>query len=481
MKLAREIIDALDQPICVLSHDFGLLVANRAFLELVALPDVVDCNLGVLWPSLREDCRVDGAFSTSWYRYSGEVVTVRGVTCKTEQSVLVRVEASSESGEAAVQDYHKQRIETLGMLAGGVAHDFNNVLTGVLGHVAFLKHKVDSQGDAYESLLAIEDGALRGADLVKQILMFSRLDSSQSPKPVDVEQSSNGVLTLLKSAIPSRIGVSIETLESIPKLMATEAQVNQILINLIINARDAIDGDGSIQVRLGGVVPSSNQSPFNGEKRCIAICVEDTGMGMAPELIERIFEPYFSTKERRGTGLGLSTVHQIVTELGGLIEVQSEVGLGTTFKVFLPALDERAHSEASVGIPNLRRGRGQRILVIDDEDAVRNVLSLSLSHLGYVVDVASSGEEGLARITETAQPYELVMLDILMPDMAGDKLFEEMRERQIDSPVLVMSGFSSEHVVEKMLKDGARGFIRKPFSIEALSERVEEILNDSIL
>jgi two-component system cell cycle sensor histidine kinase/response regulator CckA len=485
MKLVREILDTLDEPMCVLSRELVLLEANKSFLELISVSEVKDCNLGVLWPSLNEDCRKEGRFSTSWFSYSGEVITVRGVVRLSEENIIVRIDASANPDGTIVQDHHKQRIETLGMLAGGVAHDFNNVLTGVLGHVAFLKHKVEQPGDAFDSLLAIEDGALRGSDLVKQILLFSRLDTAEAAKPIDMERTCHGVATLLKSAIPSRIGVSVQACESVPKVLATEAQINQILINLIINARDAIDGEGSIQVRIGGQVSAAEMAKVSGNdvssEVFTSLQVQDTGSGMSADLIDQIFEPYFSTKERAGTGLGLSTVREIVGELGGAIEVQSEVGLGTTFEVLLPVFDEESSDDSSVGIPNLRRGSGQRILVIDDEDAVRNVLSLSLSHLGYSVDVASSGLQGLEKLQDAQHPYSLIMLDVLMPEMPGDQVFDIIRERRVETPVLVMSGFSSEHIVERMRSDGARGFIRKPFSIETLSQRVEEIVGDKVI
>lgn len=480
MKLAEDILNSFEEPTCVLSTRFQLTLANKPFLDLLCLNDAIECNLGVVWPTVEADCAPGGGFSTSWYRYSGDVIAIRGTVLKYSDSVVVRVEASAESG-ATVRDHHRQRIETLGVLAGGIAHDFNNVLTGVLGHVAFLKHKVEPFGDALESLLAIEDGALRGSELVKQILAFSRLDSAESPRPVDVGASCRGVVTLLKSAIPSRIAVSVRTADSAPRVVATEAQINQILINLIINARDAIDGEGSIEVAVAGIVPVSELNEVDRDRligeRYLCLQVVDSGSGISPEIQKRIFEPYFSTKRSSGTGLGLSTVCEIIRELGGAIEVRSKEGEGAAFCVYLPVVESDEGADGStIGIPHLKRGNGQRILVIDDEDAVRNVLSLSLKHLGYTVDVAGSGAEGLAKIADAGGGYELIMLDVLMPEMSGDQVFYKLLKDNTPIPVLLMSGFSSEHVVERMIQDGAAGFIRKPFSIEPLSRRVGEIV-----
>ena len=480
MKLAQYILNSFDEPTCVLSSSFQLTLANKAFLDLLSFNDTLECNLGVVWPTVEADCSSGGRFSSSWYRYSGDVIAIRGTAVKYADVVVVRIEASAESG-ATVRDHHRQRIETLGVLAGGIAHDFNNVLTGVLGHVAYLKHKVEPYGDAQESLLAIEDGALRGSELVKQILSFSRLDSTESPRPVDVRGTCRGVVTLLKSAIPSRIAVSLRTADFAHSVVATEAQINQILINLIINARDAIEGEGSIEVGIDGVVSVDDVTGADSGElavgRYLCLQVVDSGTGMSSETRKRIFEPYFSTKQRSGTGLGLSTVCEIVRELGGAIEVRSKEGAGSTFRIYLPLYESEGNDTgASIGIPNLKRGSGQHILVIDDEDAVRNVLSLSLKHLGYTVDVAGSGADGIAKIEACDGGYDLIMLDVLMPEMSGDQVFYTLREDEISTPVLLMSGFSSEHIVERMIQDGAAGFIRKPFSIEPLSQRVREIV-----
>lgn len=480
MKLAQDILDSFEEPTCVLSNGLQLTLANKAFLELLCMNDARECNLGVVWPTVEADCSSGGGFSSSWYRYSGDVIAIRGTVNKYTDSIVIRVEASAEPG-ATVRDHHRQRIETLGVLAGGIAHDFNNVLTGVLGHVAYLKHKVEPYGDALESLSAIEDGALRGSELVKQILAFSRLDAAESPRPVDVSATCRGVVTLLKSAIPSRIGVSVRTGDLALSVVATEAQINQILINLIINARDAIEGEGAIRVEVEGVVQASELIRFDRSEltseQYLCFQVVDSGVGIAPDIQKRIFEPYFSTKQCSGTGLGLSTVCEIVQELGGAIELKSQEGVGSTFRVYLPLFQSVGSEEAAtIGIPNLQRGNGQHILVIDDEDAVRNVLSLSLKHLGYTVDVAASGAEGLAKIADSGGGYDLIMLDVLMPEMSGDQVFDKLREADTLIPVLLMSGFSSEHIVERMIQDGAAGFIRKPFSIEPLSKRVKEIV-----
>jgi two-component system cell cycle sensor histidine kinase/response regulator CckA len=262
--------------------------------------------------------------------------------------------------------------------------------------------------------------------------------------------------------------------------------ISQILINLIINARDAISGGGFIdltsismlsQDEVLEIFGSEPASPAYG-----ALEVADTGCGMSDEVKERLFEPYFTTKEQAGTGLGLATVNSIVTQLGGAIQVFSEQGHGTLFRVILPLVGSALQGGESASSGALvPRGCGERILVIDDEDAVRNVLGLSLSHLGYEVETVASGFEGIDRVRRSEVSYHLVILDLLMPGLSGEETFNRLKELDPGLVVLIVSGFSSEHVVQRILADGARDFIQKPFSIEVLSEKVKGCLSDPLL
>jgi nitrogen-specific signal transduction histidine kinase/CheY-like chemotaxis protein len=393
--------------------------------------------------------------------------------------------ASAASGES-VQLHHKQRLETLGLLAGGVAHDFNNVLTGILGHVAYLKHVLPAPHGNSESLMAIEEGALKASGLTQQILNFSKLDASEELQRVDVDQVLSRIGVLLKSAIPSDITLQLHHSSEGFAVLGSEVHVAQILINLIINARDAISGKGAIDARLSARLHQDEVHEIFGlepaAKAYGALEVSDTGSGMSDEVKQRLFEPYFTTKNQAGTGLGLSTVQSIVTRLGGAIQVFSEVGRGTVFRVILPLIEEGATpSILSDADSAVLRGNGERILVIDDEDAVRNVIGLSLSHLGYQVDTAPSGLEGVELFKSSAEGYQLVILDLLMPGLSGEETFNRLRAIDLNLPVLIVSGFSSEHVVQRVLADGARDFIQKPFSIEVLSEKVRGCLGGQII
>lgn len=482
----RHVLEALPEPLCVLSRDGECIDVNAPFGLLLKLQveSLRYCDVREFWPTFREQSDWSGEHAVEFLDGEGRSITAR-ISCAVSEVVVVRVLASAAPGES-LQLHHKQRLETLGLLAGGVAHDFNNVLTGILGHVAYLKHVLPDSFSSSESLMAIEEGALKASGLTQQILNFSKLDASEELENVDVDQVLSRIGVLLKSAIPADVSLQLHRSPDGFTVLGSEVHVAQIVINLIINARDAISGKGSIDVRLSGRLGEDEvHEIFGAEPAAKAygvLEVSDTGSGMSEEVKQRLFEPYFTTKNQAGTGLGLSTVQSIVARLGGAIQVFSEVGSGTVFRVILPLVVEGSRSSAgSSGDLQISRGRGERILVIDDEDAVRNVIGLSLSHLGYEVDTAPSGLEGIEKFRSTEEGYHLVILDLLMPGLSGEETFSRLRSIDHALPVLIVSGFSSENVVQRVLAEGAKDFIQKPFSIEVLSEKVRGCLGGPVV
>jgi CheY-like chemotaxis protein/two-component sensor histidine kinase len=335
-----------------------------------------------------------------------------------------------------------------------------------------------------ESVAAIEEGALKAAGLTQQILNYSRLEASEQLAQVDVGQVLSGITVLLKSAIPAPVTLRTQLSNQPFVVLASEVNIAQILINLIINARDAVNGQGSIEIVLNSDVDTQERERLFGMEPAAAhygvIEVRDDGCGMSAEVQERLFEPYFTTKNAAGTGLGLATVHSIVKQLGGVIECDSEVGHGSTFRIVLPLVDDHSKDVNAEGefVVDTRKGGGERILVVDDEDAVRNVLGLSLAHLGYEVETAASGREALEKFQAAHGTIKVVVLDLLMPGLSGEDVFYRLREADPNVNVLIVSGFSSSHVVERILADGGRDFIQKPFSIEVLSEKVRRCFGD---
>jgi two-component system cell cycle sensor histidine kinase/response regulator CckA len=480
------ILNILPEPHVLLSRELIVLAANPPFGELLGLSgdQLVGRNAALFWPAVGDVHWSFREFPAEFRSNSGDAVTVK-VASYCGEALLIRVLASFSENEIT-RVFHAQRLETLGMLAGGVAHDFNNILTGVLGHVAYLRSILPGTGPHIESLESIEDGAVRASSMTQQIVNFSRLQPTESSVRVSVSEVISRVCALMRGALPLNIDLRWVSPAERVYLLATEAHLCQVLINLIVNARDALDGTGSIEVGLEPKCSEKDvQEIFGSEPPASAygvLVVRDDGSGMSDDVKARLFEPYFTTKHQGGTGLGLATVNSIVRSLGGAIIVESELGKGTTFRIVLPVVVEARQLETdtprSLNGDNSSteegpiRGNGERILVIDDEYAVRNVLGLSLTHLGYTLETAASGLEGLEKYSDAEGDFSLIILDLLMPGLSGEEVFARLQRLNPAVRVLLVSGFSSETVVRRLLDAGGAGFIQKPFSIEILAEKV---------
>jgi two-component system cell cycle sensor histidine kinase/response regulator CckA len=357
------------------------------------------------------------------------------------------------------------------------------VLTGILGHVSFLKTILPASGQHIESLVAIEEGARKASSMTQQILNFSKQRSEEKPTQVDLGALLQSTAKLLKGAIPTACKLTCSLPRDRLMVLAVEGRLIQIIINLVVNARDAVGPTGQIKVSLDEMsdIPELSAA-FHGSdlssSNYARLTVSDNGHGMTDEVRRRMFEPYFSTKKALGTGLGLATVSQIVMQFGGAITVESEVGVGTRICVYLPAVESKAeaYSKSETGGKALQGGR-EKILIVDDEYPVRNVLCVSLEHLGYDVDVASGGAEAIEKFQQ-ADPkgFDLVILDMIMPKMSGDKVFARLKDLDPNVRVLVISGYSSESAVQSILDNGGLDFMPKPFTIEELSKKVRQCL-----
>ena len=378
------------------------------------------------------------------------------------------VEAYSENYDPRVRHHHK--LELLGSFAGGVVHDLNNILTGVLGHLTFLRNSLPEIGPHSESLIAVEEGARRAASTTQQILEFAR-GEHEPFAVVSLNSVVASCVTLLRSTLPANVMISVGEGPQEIFVHGDESQLGQVLLNLAINARDAMPNGGRIDVQLDCVVYEGPSGLPGGEYA--RLVVTDNGRGIPAGLADRIFEPFFTTKDSAGTGLGLSNVYSIVQAHKGTVFVDSELGRGSRFEVLLPlAQDARPHEQEHAEGESLPTGTG-RILVIEDEEIVRTVIQRSLEHLGYVVDVAEGGREGIALFETKKGAYDLVILDMMMPDMPGDSVFFRLKELRDDVPVLIASGYSSDSRTRTLLESGARGFIQKPFGVEELAWEVK--------
>lgn len=491
------VLDSLKEPIFIINGDFDCLFANQALLHFLGAEGdgIKISKVEEFWPKVRDcDLNVEG-LSSEFLAAGAEPYSVKlGFAPIEGNRLVVRVIAGVSKNET-LHSFHAQRLETLGMLAGGIAHDFNNILAGILGHITYLKTILPQTGAHVESVTAIEDGARKASGMTQQILNFSKLDAGEKAVPIEIMALVHRVCSLLRRAISPEYVMEWKS----PKpgqpqrevyVLAGEARLAQIIANLVINARDALSSGGSIKVQLDCLsIENAKEKELISTAFCgrdlssrwyAKLSVIDNGHGMPPEIIARIFEPYFSTKKAAGTGLGLATCDAIVKQFGGVIQVHSEVGSGTDISVFLPVVgsDENkaqtnAQPKSSAGA--LLRGH-ERILVVDDEYPVRNVLAMSLEHLGYQVTSVASGIEAIELYSTSKDGYDLVILDMLMPELTGEKVFFRLREIDPGARVLIISGFSSQQLVLKILREGGKGFIQKPFTISELSKQVRECL-----
>ncbi len=373
-----------------------------------------------------------------------------------------------------------QKMEAIGRLAGGVAHDFNNLLTVINGYSLMELRALTPDDPHYESFLEIYKAGERAGELTRQLLAYSR---KQVLAPKTLRLSS--VLADLDSMLQRLIGEDIHLISEMEPgdvpVLVDQGQVEQIVLNLVTNARDAMPNGGTLRVTIEKAVvddsdPSEHQELLPGNY--MVLSVSDTGVGMPPDIATRIFEPFFTTKEPgRGTGLGLSVVYGIVKQSGGHIVVESAPGHGTTFHVYFPEAPVEQASEAETAQPESDPRRGsETVLLAEDEDAVRDFACQSLEAKGYKVLPAHNGEEALS-IFERGEPeVEILVSDVVMPDMGGRELAQKLRVSRPDLPVLYVSGYA-EQTGEQQLRGAGMDFLSKPFSPSELSRKIRQLLD----
>ncbi|MBW1681120.1 MAG: response regulator, partial [Deltaproteobacteria bacterium] len=376
--------------------------------------------------------------------------------------------------EAQLQ--HAQKMEAVGTLAGGIAHDFNNLLMGIQGYTSLMLLKIDSKHPHYQKLRNIEKYVQSGAELTKQLLGFAR-GGKYDVKPTEINE-----LLRLTSRMFGRTKKEIRIHEDYaPDLWAVEVdqgQIQQVLLNLLVNAWQAMPGGGDLYLKTRNVtLGATSASGFSVRPGAyVKISVQDTGIGMDENIRRRIFEPFFTTKEiGRGTGLGLASAYGIIQNHGGIIDVFSEEGTGSTFEIYLPATVKPVTAEESASQQILEGP--ETVLLVDDEEMVIEVGSEILKELGYEVLVARSGREALEIYARNANRIDMVVLDMIMPDMGGGQTYDRLKELDPNVKVLLSSGYSEDGEAGEILKRGCNGFIQKPFDIKSLSEKLRGILD----
>jgi PAS domain S-box-containing protein len=375
-----------------------------------------------------------------------------------------------------------QKMEAIGTLAGGIAHDFNNILTSVLGYTQLAQGDVPKGSQAERDLQEVVRAGRRARDLVSQILTFSR-QTQQELKPLDPVPIIKEVMKLLRASIPATIEIRQRVEKTEANVLADPTQIHQILINLCTNAAHAMSGKGGVlevtltKVALDSVFASRHPEVVPGEY--LLLGVTDTGHGIAPGLMDRIFDPFFTTKKRgEGTGMGLAVVHGIVRSCGGAITVYSEMGKGSTFKVFLPCCTGDADCERAVEMVAAKGN--ERILFVDDEPSIVTMAKRMLERLGYSVMSTTSSVEALDLFREGSGQFDLVITDLTMPKMTGEQLAVELTRIRKDIPIIICTGYSSTLTDGREMRHGIRAVVTKPLITHEIARTIRDVLDEGM-
>ncbi len=496
----RDLFDNASDLVCATSPAGDFLYANRAWRDRVGYDDAALATRGFLdlvHPSSRS-----AALEVMGRALRGETLTHVELVLVTAQNTPVTVEgnlsATFRDGRAEMvrgiyrdvterkrieeQLRRAERMQAAGRLAGGVAHEVNNMMTGVIGFSEFLLRGLEPDDPRRAEVQEIIRAGTRAADVTRQLLAFTRQQILRL-EVFDLNQVVAGMEKLLRRSLGEDQGLSLRLAPGPAEVRADRGQLEQVLLNLVLNARDALNGRGEVVITTAPAtrdeVRASRHADVEvplGEYTLLA--VSDSGCGMSPDVQARIFEPFFTTKPvGQGTGLGLSTVYGIVKQSGGFVWVDSEPGKGTTFRVYLPRNTADRPLTLEVDPTAAPAGGQETILVVEDEDLVRALACRGLRERGYTVIEARHGGEALRQVSEGIRAIDLVISDVVMPELGGRELGQRLAEMQPDLPVLYMSGYTGEDVIQRGLLDPGAPFQQKPFTPEGLARKVRDMLD----
>jgi signal transduction histidine kinase/CheY-like chemotaxis protein len=377
-----------------------------------------------------------------------------------------------------VQLQYAQRLESLGVLAGGIAHDFNNLLTGILSNAGTARRKLAASDDVQRHLSEIVQGSKVAAHLTAQILAFAGKGKFQV-QARDLTAEVLEIQDLLETSARTKATLYFKLAEGLPAIMADPTQIQQVLINLVVNASESREGDVDVTIEthsldlraedIRELAPGSSLAPG----RCVALDVSDTGWGIAPETLRHIFDPFFTTKSG-GRGLGLAATLGIAHRHGGGIRARSKLGEGTSFRVLFPASDEAVRPTPQPMKTDLS-GHGV-VMIVDDDDYILQAVYVALESYGYSVLLADGGPAAIALFEEQSDEIDLVLLDMLMPGMSGEETFRALRAIRPDVKVLLSTGYAPDEAAQKFTEDGLAGFLRKPYDPDELAREVQRII-----
>jgi two-component system cell cycle sensor histidine kinase/response regulator CckA len=431
----------------------------------------------------RRTGRLDG-IEVQWKRNDGNTITVRisgrAVSSADEPADVLEAIAEDVTDRRALEDQFRQaqKMEAVGRLAGGVAHDFNNLLMVISGYAEVVLAELGPHHLLRDKALAIQQASDRATTLTRQLLAFSRKQLLEL-KVVDV----NAIVSDMERLLRPLIGEDVEFLTSLTNeaahTRADAGQLEQVLMNLVVNAKDAMSGGGTLTIQTEKIVVDDGHrrgATFIRPGDYVMLSVSDTGMGMDKETQSRIFEPFFTTKEKgKGTGLGLSTVYGIVKQSGGYVMVQSEEGRGTTFHIYLPRVEGVAERHP-VPVAHTALGGTETVLLVEDEESVRQLVRETLAAKGYRVVEADNGESGVAVAAKHQGKIDLVITDVVMPGMGGRELVKQLAQTRPETKVLYLSGYTEDAIVSEGTIESGAAFLQKPFTLQNLSRKVREVL-----
>jgi two-component system, cell cycle sensor histidine kinase and response regulator CckA len=368
-----------------------------------------------------------------------------------------------------------QKMQAVGQLAGGIAHDFNNVLTIISGHTELLLSQFQD-GALHDAIAEVRDAAERAADLTRQLLAFSRR-AVLDPKVVDLNSVVIDADKMLRRVIGEDIELVTHLAPDLRRVNVDRGQIGQVLVNLCVNARDAMPNGGQLKIGTRNLEITSGTDRLRAGSY-VELTVRDTGCGMSPDVAARIFEPFYTTKQAgEGTGLGLSVVYGILKQSGGSVDVQTEPGVGTEFRITLPASHESHRVVPDAAAPEYAASGDETILMVEDEESVRRLAVLALRSHGYTVLEASNGSEALRILAEQSNAVDIVVTDIVMPVMGGRQLVEALRSTDPEVPVLYVSGYTNDAVVRHGVQRADVAFLQKPYTPTALAAKVRQVLD----
>jgi PAS domain S-box-containing protein len=454
----------------------GQFARQRQEFEALKHQERTESPIWEAWWLARDGRRICLEDRSSPIYQDGRLLLIQGVL----RDVTERKKNEEEHFRLEEQLRQAHKMESVGRLAGGVAHDFNNMLGVILGHVELALEQIQDHHPLFPDLEEIQKAALRSADLTRQLLAFARKQTIH-PKSIDLNQTIVGMLKMLKRLIGENVSLLWKPGTGLWPVFMDPTQMDQILANLAVNARDAIGNVGEWTLQTGNITLDEHYCQDNPQclpGEFVLLSVSDSGCGMSGEVVEHIFEPFYTTKDQgKGTGLGLATIYGIVQQNHGFITVYSEVGLGTTFNIYLPRHLRQVPQEKVLPKHEAQSGGKEFLLLVEDEPAILKLGQLILKRYGYHVRLASSPLEAVKLVEKQAQPLDLLITDVIMPGMNGRELFLELKKIYPDLRCLFMSGYSADIIAHHGLLDQKMNYLQKPFTVHELASQVRRILD----